>query len=146
MLTRSRTGKERAMAAVLCRICLSTAQPKHSTALFNERGLTLKWSDRLGELLRVPVIASDDLPDHICRHCRQKVERLEGKLTSLRQQTRKSYERLSHEPTTRKRPKHTSSSLGVSPGTANARPPAKRSHILIGKQLFSSENEECLTG
>ena len=133
------------MAAVLCRICPCTAQPKHSTALFSERGLTLKWSDRLGELLRVPVIASDDFPTILFSVIAGRKWRV-WKLTSLRQQARESYERLSHEPTTRKRPKHTSSSLGVSPGTANATPPAKRSHTLIRKQLFSSENEECLTG
>ena len=130
--------------AVCCRVCLSAVEPKHSTALFTAKGVELRWPERLTELLCVPVSDSDKLPGYICRSCRSKVESLESKLTALRQRTHKSYEMLCGELTasaSRKRPKHTSSNLGVSPATAEARPPSKRA-TLQGKQLFPSENEE----
>ena len=125
------------MATVACRVCLSGVQPKHSIALFSDRGLENKWSDRIIELLHVPVSASDNFPQHICRSCKDRVESLEKKLTSLRQLARESYERLSSELTrTRKRAKDTSSGQGVSPATARARHPAKRANTLQGKQLL----------
>ena len=133
------------MAAVLCRICLSTVPPKHSTSLFSDKGLQLKLSERLCELLCVPVSACDNLPDHICRSCRQRVESLESKLLLFRKQARESYEKLSHEPTSRKRTKNTSSAQGISPATAKSRPPAKR-NTLQRRQLFSSEKENSFTG
>ena len=80
--------------AVLCRICLTAVEQKHSTALFSDKGLELKWSDRLSELLCVPV-CSDDLLEHICHTCRSRVESVEKKLAVLRRQARDSYEKLS---------------------------------------------------
>ena len=93
----------------------------------------------------MPVSAYDNLPDHICRSCRQRVESLESKLLLFRKQARESYEKLSHEPTSRKQPKNTSSAQGISPAMAKSRPPAKRNTLLMG-QIFSSGNENSFAG
>ena len=126
------------MATVMCRICLSSVPAKHCTSLFSAKGLELNLAERLSELLCVPVSSSDNLPEHICRSCRQRTATLENKLLLLRKQARESYERLSQESLSRKRPKNTSSDLGVSPVTARSRPPAKR-------QLFQAEKDPSIT-
>ena len=82
---------EMAAQLLLCRICLSEVQPKHATALYTDVGLQQGWPSRLRELLLVPVNRSDDLPTHICRSCVGKVETLERKLKTLRQQARGKY-------------------------------------------------------
>ena len=125
--------------AVLYRICLTEVE-QHSTALFSNKRLELKWSNRLSELLRVPV-CTDNLPEHICCMCKSRVENTEKKLPLFRQQARDtcSYEKLS---STRK---HTNSTLDVSPATAQARPPAKRTYTALQRRkLFPSEKEESL--
>ena len=76
------------MAAVLCRVCLSDTQANHSTALFSKKGLKLKWSEHLSELLLVPVSSDDNLPPHICRSCKCNVESVESKLVALRKLAR----------------------------------------------------------
>ena len=127
------------MAALLCRICLSDVRPNHSTALFSEKGLKLKWSERLSELLLVPVSSNDNLPPHICRSCKSNVESVESKLVALRQLARESYEKLG---TRRKRAKHTCGILGVSPATSRARPPAKR--MTVRRQLFPTDIKDVI--
>ena len=47
------------MASVLCRVCLTSVERKHSTALFTGQN----WSHRLSELIRVPVREDDSFPD-----------------------------------------------------------------------------------
>ena len=128
---------------VLCRLCLSEVKSKHSTALFSGVGLQQNWPSRLRELLLVSVSRDDGLPSYICRSCVGKVETLERKLTTLRQQAHQSI--LKFQATaqvSRKRPKDTSSEVGVSPATAKARPPAKRMYAMEARQLFSSVDEE----
>ena len=124
---------------LLCRICLSEVQPKHVTALFSVVGMQQGWPSRLRELLLVPVDRGDDLPTHICRSCVGKVERLERKLETLRQQARESVKQLHARPS-RKRPKNTSGAVEVSPATAKARPSHKRA--VISRQLFPSLEDE----
>ena len=98
----------------------------------------MKWANRLEELLRVPVSASDSFPPYICRACRGKVETVENKLSSLRyRMAHASYEKLSGDV------KHTSSAVGISPSTAKARPPAKR---CTPRQLFSACAEDETNG
>ena len=111
---------EMAAQLLLCRICLSEVQPKHATALYTDVG-----PSRLRELLLVPVDRGDDLPTHICRSCVGKVETLERKLKTLRQQARESIKQLHARPS-RKRSKNTSGSVEVSPATVQARPSNKR--------------------
>ena len=66
-----------------CRICLSTVETKHSTALFTAAGLSQGWPTRIRELY-VEVVNDDGLPSHICRSCGGKVVSIEGKLQNLR--------------------------------------------------------------
>ena len=125
---------EMAAQLLLCRICLSEVQPKHATALYTDVG-----PSRLRELLLVPVDRGDDLPTHICRSCVGKVETLERKLKTLRQQARESIKQLHARPS-RKRSKNTSGSVEVSPATVQARPSNK--HAMISRQLFPSLEDE----
>ena len=130
---------EMAAQLLLCRICLSEVQPKHATALYTDVGLQQGWPSRLRELLLVPVDRGDDLPTHICRSCVGKVETLERKLKTLRQQARASIKQLHARPS-RKRPKNTSGSVEVSPATVQARPSNKRA--VTSRQLFPSLEDE----
>ena len=126
------------MVSVLCRVCLTSVERKHSTALFTGQN----WSHRLSELLRVPVREDDSFPDYICRSCRRTVESVESKLRYLKERIMDSYKRFSNEPNaSRKRPKPTSSLQGISPATAAARPPSKRT-TLHRRQLFPTANED----
>ena len=119
------------------RVCLTSVERKHSTALFTGQN----WSHRLSKLLRVPVREDDSFPDYICRSCRRTVESVESKLRYLKERIMDSYKRLSNEPNaSRKRPKPTSSLQGISPATAAARPPSKRT-TLHRRQLFPTANE-----
>ena len=132
------------MASVCCRVCLESVEQKYSIALFGDVGMRMKWANRLEELLRVPVSASDSFPPYICRACRGKVETVEKKLSSLRYMAHASYEKLSGDAVAnRKRTKHTSSAVGISPSTAKARPPAKR---CTPRQLFSACAEDETNG
>ena len=100
---------------VLCRLCLSEVKSKHSIALFSEVGLQQNWPSHLRELLFVSVSRDDGLPPYICRSCMGKVETLERKLTALRQQAHQSIEKFQVTvQVPRKRPKDTSSEVGVS--------------------------------
>ena len=69
------------MASVWCRVCLTSVERKHSTALFTGQN----WSHRLSELLRVPVREDDSFPDYIFRSCRRTVESVESKLRYLKE-------------------------------------------------------------
>ena len=81
------------MASVLCRVCLTSVERKHSTALFTGQN----WSHRLSELLRVPVREDDSFPDYICRSCRRTVESVESKLRYLKERIMDSYKRFSND-------------------------------------------------
>lgn len=123
---------------ILCKLCPSCVQPKHPIALFNGKGLKNKWSDCIVDFLCVPVHASDNFPQQICRSCKDRAESLEKQLMSLKHLAHGSYERLSRELTrTRKWAKDTRSAQCVLSATA-------RACILQGKQLFfsSASSEE----
>ena len=65
------TGRIRTnLAMATCRICLSSVETKHCTALFTETGLSQGWPSRVRDLLRVKVAKDDGLPSHICKSCR----------------------------------------------------------------------------
>ena len=129
-----------------CRICLSTVETKHSTALFTATCLSQGWPTRIRELLYVEVVKDDGLPSHICRSCRGKVVSIEVKLQNLRALAQESLKKLQDTRSgERKRSKDTSSRLGVSPHTANARPPAKRQYGVPRRSLFSV-NGDSTTG
>jgi len=128
------------MSDLTCRICLSAIESKHSTALFTAAGLSQEWPSRIGELLCVEIVKGDGLPNHICRSCKGRVISIEGKLQSLRALAQESFRKLQDKRSSdRKRSKDTSGGLGVSPNTANVRPPAKRQYGLARRSLFSSD-------
>ena len=123
---------------VTCRICLSVVETKYSTALFTKTGLSQGWPSRIRDLLCVEVAKDDSLPSHICKLCRGKLVTIEGKLHNLRTLAQKSLRKLQDERIReRKRSKDTSGALGVSPSTANVRPPAKRQYG-ARRSLFQS--------
>ena len=123
-----------------CRICLSAVNRKHSTALFTATGLSQAWPSRIHDLLCIEVTKDDGLPSHICKSCRGKLVTIEVKLHSLRALAQESLRKLQDERKgERKRSKDTSGALGVSPSTANVRPPAKRQYGVPRRCLFLND-------
>jgi hypothetical protein len=79
--------------------------------------------------LDIPVTRADGLPEHICRKCKRKLERLEKaaeELESFRSAAKNTFSTLALKRNELKRTKETSSSVGVSPDTLKSRPPAKK--------------------
>ena len=107
------TVTEMAAQLLPCIICHSEVQPKHATALFSDVGLQQDWPSRLRKLLLTPVDRGNDLPVHSCCSRVGKVETLERKLKTLRQQARESVKQL-HACSSRKHPKNTSGAVEVS--------------------------------
>ena len=83
---------------------------------------------RFSRLLGIAVHADDGLPLHACDRCKWQLEGLEGALRDLedfKKLAAESYSTLLRK-TNLKRPKESSGTVGVSPGTLKARPPSKR--------------------
>ena len=100
-----------------------------AVSLFSHTAKQQRLSGRITDLLDVPVTQADGLPEHICRKCKRKLERLEKaaeELESFRSEAKNTYSILSLKRNELKRTKETSSSIGVSPDTLRSRPPAKK--------------------
>ena len=102
-----------------------------AVSLFSHTAKQQRLSGRITDLLDVPVTQADGLPEHICRKCKRKLERLEKaaeELESFRSDAKNIYSTLTLKRNELKRTKETSSSilLGVSPDTLRSRPPAKK--------------------
>ena len=121
-----------------CCFCLSLEDAKHATNLFTMEAKHANLLGCLGPIFLVALTENDGLPSHVCRSCKRRAFTVEKKLQELRCMAKESMKKL-HDigQERRKRPKDTSSGAGVSPHTAAARPPAKRTHLL-GKQLFAA--------
>ena len=90
--------------------------------LFTTAGIRDRWTDRIIELLEVPVTRDDGLPAQICSSCSTKVRTIEDSLECLlemRQSAKMVMEHFLGRSETLKRMKDTSGSdVVVSPHTA----------------------------
>ena len=117
------------MSSLLCRLCQSSSPSDTAVNLFSQTAAEQRLPDRITDLLDVPVARADGLPGHICCKCKRKLEHLEKaaeELENFRSETKNTYSTLALKRNELKRTKETSSSIGVSPDTLKARPPAKK--------------------
>ena len=72
------------MATMLnCRLCRNTSSAYTCKRLFTTAGIRDRWTDRIIELLEVPVTRGDGLPAQICSSCSTKVRTIEDSLECL---------------------------------------------------------------
>jgi len=125
-----------------CRFCGNAVLPKLSVALFTMDGLEKDLPKRISLVIDLPVSKDDGLPPHLCRPCMRRFQTAE----TFRSNARSSYEKQGYNKAapplrsprvdgSRKRTKDTSG-FEASPHTAQARPLAKCSTLLVaGKRL-----------
>ena len=77
-------------------------------------------------MLGVPVVQNNSCPQRICQSCMRKFASVETNIKQLQETAQTSYHKFTGGPSSRKRTKDTSGTIGVSPHTQRARPPAKR--------------------
>ena len=97
-----------------------------SDAAISHTAKQQRLSDRIMDLLDVPVTQADGLPEHICRKCKCKLEQLEKaaeELESFRSDVKNTYSTLTLK---RSELKQTKETIGVSPDTLKSRSPAKK--------------------
>ena len=112
----------------VCRLCCVLVASNRAVSLFGAAGSKHQWPSRIEDLLSVPVGASDGLSSYICQKCKVWIMSLEKAAADLKafkelaSCSRFTVERI-RGPL--KRPKRTSSDIGVSPDTARQRPRPK---------------------
>ena len=114
------------MASTICRLCARKAERPHYTAIFSKESLQVGLPGRLSSMLGIPVVQNDSCPQRICRACMRKFTSVETHIKQLQQTAQTTYHKFIDGPSSRKRTKDTSGTVGVSPHTQRARPPAKR--------------------
>lgn len=126
----------------VCRFCGNTVLPTLSVGLFTQDGLDKDLPGRISRVIELPVSSEDGLSPHLCRPCMRKFQSAE----TFRSMAKSSYEKQGysgpapplHSPRGhgyKKRMKDTSG-FEASPHTAQARPPAKRSTLVVsGRRL-----------
>ena len=98
----------------------------HYTGIFSSESLQVGLPGRLSSMLGVPVVQNDSCPQRICRACIRKFTSVEANIKQLQQTAQTSYQKFTNRPSSRKRTKDTSGTVGVSPHTQCARPSAKQ--------------------
>ena len=114
----------------VCRLCRALVPSKRAVSLFTTIGVQQQWSKRIESLLSVPVGSSDGLSGYICEKCKLRIvshEKAAADLREFKETARCSVSALERVRGPLKRPKSTSSQLGVSPDTARERPRCKMS-------------------
>ena len=129
-------------------------------AIFSQSGDRERLSVRIVDIARVPVRQGDGLPTTICQPCKRRLLALEKAVVGLNEfckQCQDTYQTMVLFPGTvstqsnhtvyaqsesLKRPKESSSSIGVSPDTARCRPPSKRPSGVARSLLFSFDSCE----
>ena len=97
-------------------------------SLFGADGSKHQWPSRIEDLLSVPISASDGLSSYICQKCKVRIMSLEkaaADLKAFKELASCSILALERVLGSLKRPKCTSSDIGVSPDTARERPRPK---------------------
>ena len=109
-----------------CRVCAGKAKRPHYTAIFSKENLQAGLPGRLSSMLGVPVVQNDSYPQRICEACMRKFTSVETSIKQLQTTAQTTYHKFTDGPPSRKRTKDTSGTVGVSPHTQHARPPAKQ--------------------
>ena len=122
-----------------CRLCRDLVASNRAVSLFSVTGSQHQWPSRIENLLSVPVSDCDGLSSYICQKCKVRIVSLEkaaADLKAFKELASCSRSALERVRGPLKRPKCTSSDIGVSPDTARKRPRSKLSR----KRLeFNSE-------
>ena len=123
----------------VCRLCRALVPSKRAVSLFTTIGIQQQWRRRIENLLDVPVAIEDGLSGYICDKCKLRIvsnEKAAADLKAFKETARCSRSALDRIKGPQKRPKSTSSELGVSPDTSRERP---RSKIARKRLDFESE-------
>ena len=150
-----------AMDLRTCRFCADQVPSKHTVGLFTNQAALINLTTRFSTLLQLPVSSNDGLSKYCCRHCRDSLVNLERKLTDTRNRVRVVYQHAGivtnttmevpkRDLGTLKRAKDTSGGPGVSPATAKARPPCKKTAVsrtlfppgMTSKQLCTAHTKQ----
>ena len=123
----------------VCRLCRDLVASNRAVSLFSVTGIQQQWAFRIESLLGVPVRNCDGVSGYICQKCKIRIVSLEkaaADLKAFKQLANCSRSALERVRGPLKRPKCTSSDIGVSPDTSRDRPRSK----LPRKRLeFNSE-------
>ena len=120
-----------------CRLCGRKYPAKSMIAIFSQSGDRERLPTRIVDLARVPVRHGDGLPTTICQPCKRRLVTLEKAVVGLsefRKQCQDTYQTMvlssgtasihsneTLQSESLKRPKESSSNIGVSPDTARCR-------------------------
>ena len=126
------------MASVICCLCLTATESKHSFGIFTVEGKKQTWARCIGLLLEVSVSSDDGFQIF----CTTVVLCIEDSLQRLQTTAQESYVRLSeHVLIDKKQTKATSRVVGVSPSTPLLCPSAKCAY-LQPRALFDENANE----
>ena len=122
-------------ATCVCRLCQGSVPSSHAVCFYNPGSVRQRLPGRIADMLDVSVDSNDGFPEHVCKRCKRRLERLEKAaedLESFRAQVRASYASLRFKRSELKRSKDTSS-IDASPDTVRVRPPSKK--LLTARHL-----------
>ena len=112
----------------VCRLCRVLVASNRAVSLFGAAGSKHQWPSRIEDLLSVPISATDGLSSYICQKCKvwiMSLEKAAADLKAFKELASCSIFALERVRGSLKRPKCTSSDIGVSPDTARERPRPK---------------------